>query len=63
MKLKNKIVKIPIWDLENNKIIEMEIDQETLNAMDESHLEHENRLQKIMDAEQDNWTYVEIEGK
>ena len=58
MEPEKKIVKIPVWDLETGEIVEMEIDQEALDAMDEADREQEKRLQEALDEERDAWRYA-----
>lgn len=54
----SKIVKIPVWDLETDTIIEVEIEQEALDAMDTADKEVELRRQIIDEKENDTWTYT-----
>jgi hypothetical protein len=53
-----KTVKIPVWDLETDEIIEMEIDQEALDAMDEADREAEERLERALQRDREAWRYV-----
>lgn len=53
-----KTVKIPVWDLETDEIIEMEIDQEALDAMDEADREAEERLERALERDREAWRYV-----
>lgn len=53
-----KIVKIPVWDLETDEIIEMEIDQEALDAMDKADREAEERLEEALKRDREAWRYV-----
>ena len=41
-----KIVKIPVWDMETDEIIEMEIDQKDLDAMDEADRKYQEGLEE-----------------
>lgn len=43
-----KIVKIPVWDLEIDEIIEMEIDQEDLDAMDAADAEVDRKFEEAL---------------
>lgn len=53
-----KIVKIQVWDMETDQIIEMEIDQDDLDAMDAE----EERIRKLQEEayeeEREAWKYV-----
>ncbi len=53
----NKI-KIPVWDLEADEIIEMEIDQEAIDAMDAAHKEAEERREEARIRERRALRYV-----
>lgn len=53
-----KTVKIPVWDLETDEIIELEIDQEALDAMDEADREAEERLERALERDREAWRYV-----
>lgn len=53
-----KIVKIPVWDLETDEIIEMEIDQEALDAMDKADKEAEERMNEALERDREAWRYV-----
>lgn len=53
-----KIVKIPVWDLEADEIIEMEIDQEALDAMDAADKEAEERMEEALKRDREAWRYV-----
>lgn len=53
-----KTVKIPVWDLETDEIIEMEIDQEALDAMDEADRKAEERLERALERDREAWRYV-----
>lgn len=53
-----KIVKIPVWDLETDEIIEMEIDQEALDAMDAASKEAEDRREEALKRDREAWRYV-----
>lgn len=53
-----KIVKIPVWDLETDEIIEMEIDQEALDAMDEATRKAEERMEEALKREREAWRYA-----
>lgn len=55
--MEKKIIKIPVWDLETNTIIEMEIEQEALDIMDSSDKEAELRRQKIDEEDQNAWQF------
>lgn len=53
-----KTVKIPVWDLETDEIIEMEIEQEALDAMDEAQREIEERREAARRREREELRYV-----
>lgn len=53
-----KIVKIPVWDLETDEIIEMEIDQEALDAMDAASKEAEERMEEALKRDREAWRYI-----
>jgi hypothetical protein len=53
-----KTVKIPVWDLETDEIIEMEIDQEALDAMDAATEECERRREEARKRERELLRYV-----
>jgi hypothetical protein len=53
-----KTVKIPVWDLETDEIIEMEIDQEALDAMDEATRKAEERREEARKREREDLRYV-----
>lgn len=53
-----KIVKIPVWDLETDEIIEMEIEQEALDAMDEATRKIEERREAARKREREELRYV-----
>lgn len=58
MNSQNKIVKIKVWDQETDEIIEMEIDQEALDAMDQADKEAEERHNRALEEERKLWRYV-----
>jgi hypothetical protein len=53
-----KTVLIPVWDLETDEIIEMEIDQEALDAMDAATEEIEKRREEARRREREELRYV-----
>lgn len=53
-----KTVIIPVWDLETDEIIEMEIDQEALDAMDKASLEAEERMEEALRRDREAWRYA-----
>lgn len=53
-----KTVLIPVWDLETDEIIEMEIDQEALDAMDEATRKIEERREEARKREREALRYV-----
>ncbi len=53
-----KTVKIPVWDLETDEIIEMEIEQEALDAMDAADKEAEERYEEALKRDREAWRYV-----
>lgn len=53
-----KTVIIPVWDLETDEIIEMEIDQEALDAMDKADKEAEERMNEALERDREAWRYV-----
>ena len=53
-----KIVKIPVWDLETDEIIEMEIEQDALDAMDAADKEAEERMEEALKRDREAWRYV-----
>jgi len=53
-----KIVKIPVWDLETDEIIEMEIEQEALDAMDAADKEAEERHEEALKRDREARRYV-----
>lgn len=53
-----KIVKIPVWDIETDEIIEMEIDQETLDAMDAADREVQQRIEEDLRREMEKFQFV-----
>lgn len=53
-----KTVIIPVWDLETDEIIEMEIDQEALDAMDKADKEAEERMEEALKRDREAWRYV-----
>jgi hypothetical protein len=53
-----KIVKIPVWDLETDEIVEMEIEQEALDAMDAATKEAEERHEEALRRDREAWRYV-----
>lgn len=53
-----KIVKIPVWDLETDEIIEMEIEQEALDAMDAADKEAEERYEEALRRDREAWRYA-----
>lgn len=53
-----KTVKIPVWDLETDEIIEMEIDQEALDAMDAADKEVEERMEEALKRDREALQYV-----
>jgi hypothetical protein len=53
-----KTVLIPVWDLETDEIIEMEIEQEALDTMDEATREIEERREAARKREREELRYV-----
>lgn len=53
-----KIVKIPVWDLETDEIIEMEIEQDALDAMDAADKEVEERREEARKQDREAWRYA-----
>lgn len=53
-----KIVKIPVWDIETDEIIEMEIDQEALDAMDAADREVQQRIEEDLKREMEKFQFV-----
>lgn len=53
-----KTVKIPVWDLETDEIIEIEIDQEALHAMDTADREAEARYEEAIRRDREALRYV-----
>lgn len=53
-----KVVKIPVWDLETDEIIEMEIEQEALDAMDAADKEAEERYEEALRRDREAWRYA-----
>lgn len=53
-----KMVKISVWDTETDEIIEMEINQEDLDAMDAADLEQEKRMEKSLREEVEKFSYL-----
>jgi len=53
-----KTVKIPVWDLEVDEIIEMEIDQDALDAMDKADKEAEERYEEACRRDREELRYV-----
>lgn len=51
-------VKIPVWDLETDEIIEMEIEQEALDAMDEADRKVEERLEEAYKEERRKLDFI-----
>jgi hypothetical protein len=47
-----------VWDLETDEIIEMEIDQEALDAMDEATRKAEERREEARKREREDLRYV-----
>lgn len=56
--MKKKIIKIPVWDLETDSLIELEIEQEALDAMDAADKEVELLRQRIDEEDRGAWLYV-----
>jgi hypothetical protein len=52
-----KTVLIPVWDLETDEIIEMEIDQEALDAMDEATRKAEERREEARKRDREALRY------
>lgn len=53
-----KIVKIPVWDLEVDEIIEMEVDQDFLDAMDAADAEIERKFEEAYQRDRAARLYV-----
>lgn len=56
--MEKKVIKIPVWDLETNTLVEIEIEQDALDAMDAADKEVELQRQRIDEEDQNAWLYV-----
>jgi predicted nucleic acid-binding Zn-ribbon protein len=52
------LVKISVWDLETDEIIEMEIAQECIDAMDKATEEAEKLHEEALRKDGEAWQYV-----
>ena len=58
MTLENKKVIIPVWDLETDELVDLEINQSDLDAMDDAQREVELRRKEAMEYDSQAWEYA-----
>lgn len=54
-----KIVKFPVWDMETDEIIEMEMNEEDYNDMIKAEEEQEKKSKKALESDDDAWRYAD----